>query len=199
MTALHAHTNYPVPVPPGDDVDLEAAADAFLEAFPEEDSGTEFEDLTSDNDGTIIPLYPDIQDADPDYEDEDPVTEVAALTAEGSRLAKVYGTAVWEEIDKELPVWSSDLGPESDWQQHALCATVDPELWFPEKGGAGRVAKEMCMKCPVRRACLEYALDTNERFGIWGGFSERERRVIARSRAVNLARGTEQKDTQTGS
>jgi Transcription factor WhiB. len=62
------------------------------------------------------------------------------------------------------------------WQQQALCAQTDPEAFFPEKGGSSREAKSVCAKCDVRAECLEYALENDERFGIWGGLSERERR-----------------------
>ncbi len=69
-----------------------------------------------------------------------------------------------------------------EWQIDALCTEVDPELFFPEKGGSTRQAKQVCMACEVRTECLEYALATGERFGIFGGKSERERRAIARRR-----------------
>jgi WhiB family redox-sensing transcriptional regulator len=70
---------------------------------------------------------------------------------------------------------------EPDWQEFALCAETDPEAFFPEKGGSTKNAKKVCAACPVRRECLEYALDHDERFGIWGGLSERERRRLRRS------------------
>ena len=60
----------------------------------------------------------------------------------------------------------------------ALCAEIDPELWFPEKGQPNRPAKQVCASCPVRTACLQYALEHSERFGVWGGLSERERRRL---------------------
>ncbi len=64
------------------------------------------------------------------------------------------------------------------WQDQALCAETDPELFFPEKGGSTREAKAICGACLVRAECLDYALDTGQRFGIWGGCSERERRRL---------------------
>lgn len=73
-------------------------------------------------------------------------------------------------------------GPLS-WQDRALCAQTDPEAFFPEKGGSTREAKKVCASCEVRAECLEYALAHDERFGIWGGLSERERRKLKR-RAV---------------
>jgi WhiB family redox-sensing transcriptional regulator len=69
------------------------------------------------------------------------------------------------------------------WQADSLCAQTDPEAFFPEKGGSTRDAKKICASCEVRVQCLEYALANDERFGIWGGLSERERRKL-RKRAV---------------
>ncbi|TDE96127.1 WhiB family transcriptional regulator [Occultella glacieicola] len=66
------------------------------------------------------------------------------------------------------------------WQERALCAQTDPEAFFPEKGGSTREAKRVCVSCEVRVECLEYALEHDERFGIWGGLSERERRKLKR-------------------
>lgn len=66
------------------------------------------------------------------------------------------------------------------WQADALCAQTDPEAFFPEKGGSTRDAKMICQACEVRAQCLEYALERDERFGIWGGYSERERRKMRR-------------------
>ncbi|MEZ2121510.1 MULTISPECIES: WhiB family transcriptional regulator [unclassified Corynebacterium] len=67
---------------------------------------------------------------------------------------------------------------EQEWQEQALCAETDPEAFFPDKGGSTREAKRICQACGVRDECLEYALENDERFGIWGGLSERERRRL---------------------
>jgi hypothetical protein len=72
------------------------------------------------------------------------------------------------------------LGNVPEWQARALCAQTDPEAFFPEKGGSTRDAKRICARCEVKENCLNYALDHDERFGIWGGLSERERRKIKR-------------------
>ncbi len=74
----------------------------------------------------------------------------------------------------------SELPEEDQWQERALCAQTDPEAFFPEKGGSTREAKRICQGCEVKDACLEYALANDERFGIWGGLSERERRRLKR-------------------
>lgn len=80
---------------------------------------------------------------------------------------------------------------EDTWQDQALCAQTDPDAFFPEQGGSSRQAKAICTQCPVRRECLTYALDNAERFGVWGGYSERERRVIARSRMAHQSKDSD--------
>ena len=67
-----------------------------------------------------------------------------------------------------------------DWKLRGLCGQTDPEAFFPEKGGSTREAKRVCRSCEVRSECLEFALEHDERFGIWGGLSERERRKLRR-------------------
>ncbi|MBA3622784.1 MAG: WhiB family transcriptional regulator [Euzebyales bacterium] len=66
------------------------------------------------------------------------------------------------------------------WASEAKCLQAEPDTFFPEKGGSTREAKRICAGCDVRAQCLEYALDNDERFGIWGGMSERERRRLKR-------------------
>ncbi len=76
-----------------------------------------------------------------------------------------------------------------DWQAHANCIGIDPELFFPGRGETDTVAeaKEVCAGCSVREACLEYALTHVVKFGIWGGLSEKERRRIRMARAKQRA------------
>ena len=69
------------------------------------------------------------------------------------------------------------------WRAAALCAQTDPEVFFPEKGGSTREAEKVCGSCEVRAECLEHALEHDERFGIWGGMSVRERRRLRQSDA----------------
>src|SRR3954447_17583637 len=78
------------------------------------------------------------------------------------------------------------LGNAPEWQERALCSQTDPEAFFPEKGGSTREAKRICSRCEVRADCLEYALGHDERFGIWGGLSERERRKLKRRAAEQI-------------
>jgi len=81
------------------------------------------------------------------------------------------------------PVVADLLGNAPEWQERALCSQTDPEAFFPEKGGSTREAKRICSRCEVKSECLEYALGHDERFGIWGGLSERERRKLKRRAA----------------
>jgi WhiB family transcriptional regulator, redox-sensing transcriptional regulator len=74
--------------------------------------------------------------------------------------------------------YSEAEGDPLAWQADALCAQTDPEAFFPEKGGSTRDAKRICSGCEVKAQCLDYALANDERFGIWGGLSERERRKL---------------------
>jgi WhiB family redox-sensing transcriptional regulator len=78
----------------------------------------------------------------------------------------------------------ASVGEERRWQEQANCLGVDPDLFFPERGASTREAKSVCRGCEVRVECLEYALAHGEKFGIWGGLSERERRRVRRQRAL---------------
>jgi WhiB family redox-sensing transcriptional regulator len=62
-----------------------------------------------------------------------------------------------------------------DWRDEALCAYIDPDLWFPSQGGLGAAARRICGQCPVRAECLEDALSHHDMYGIWGGLSYKER------------------------
>jgi WhiB family redox-sensing transcriptional regulator len=86
-------------------------------------------------------------------------------------------------IDACLAIGPDGNTEDRGWQDRALCAQTDPEAFFPEKGGSVREAKAVCRGCEVRAECLAYALEHDERFGIWGGLSENERRPLRRSAA----------------
>lgn len=76
---------------------------------------------------------------------------------------------------------------EQQWNEtakRAACQGVDPDLFFPERGASVVEAKKVCDSCPIQKECLEYALAVNEKHGIWGGTSERERRRIRHQRAM---------------
>ena len=73
---------------------------------------------------------------------------------------------------------------DTGWKARANCAGLDPDLFFPERGASMKEAKAVCRGCVVREECLEYALVNGEKFGLWGGLSERERRRIRRQRTL---------------
>lgn len=74
------------------------------------------------------------------------------------------------------------------WSAYGSCASVDPDLFFPEPGADTSAARAICRDCPVRRMCLDHALETNQKFGIWGGMTENQRRRLRRDRDQHPAR-----------
>ena len=123
-------------------------------------------------------------------------TELHLCNTPGKRVHRVrllrggHATRVEEEsrVSDRGTIAELALLPLADaeelaWQERALCAQTDPEAFFPEKGGSTREAKRVCLSCDVRDDCLDYALANDERYGIWGGLSERERRRL-KKRAV---------------
>ena len=91
----------------------------------------------------------------------------------------------WDPPDSKLAdlLTTDNLG----WQDKANCKGADADLFFPERGASTRKAKTICSACQVRVECLEFALLESEKFGIWGGLSERERRRIRKQRALRRA------------
>lgn len=84
---------------------------------------------------------------------------------------------------------AGDEQPDS-WREDALCRQIDcGDIFFVDKGESTQPAKAICALCPVTAECLAYALERDERFGVWGGFSERERRQLTRHRPRSERRG----------
>jgi WhiB family redox-sensing transcriptional regulator len=69
-----------------------------------------------------------------------------------------------------------------DWRLDAACRDLDTAIFFPEDEGEVAVAKAVCASCPVREACLNFALVTRQDDGVWGGLDENERRRLRRRR-----------------
>ncbi|WP_412753963.1 WhiB family transcriptional regulator [Krasilnikovia sp. M28-CT-15] len=76
-----------------------------------------------------------------------------------------------------------------DWRDEGLCAQSDPDAFYPDKNTSALPAKQVCAGCPVRRPCLQYALEHDERFGIWGGLSEKERRALKKTTTTTGTEG----------
>lgn len=89
----------------------------------------------------------------------------------------------WEPPVSLVDLFDSDPNA-THWQTEANCLGVDADLFFPERGASTKEAKAVCQGCEVKNDCLEYALKNGEKFGIWGGLSERERRRIRRVRRI---------------
>ncbi|MHA4774731.1 WhiB family transcriptional regulator [Streptomyces sp. MSC1_001] len=83
---------------------------------------------------------------------------------------------------------TSILTTDTAWQLDGLCNQTNPDAFFPERGSTPAAAKAVCMGCPVRTVCLEYALDRNERYGVWGGMDADERRNLRRRRIAQASK-----------
>jgi WhiB family redox-sensing transcriptional regulator len=68
------------------------------------------------------------------------------------------------------------------WRHRASCRGLDADIFYPVSDDDASEAQAICDTCPVRQPCLEHALASREREGIWGGLTERERRRILRQR-----------------
>lgn len=134
---------------------LEDQATAYLAAF-------DVLDETEEREATVTALHPG-------------TPEPVGLVGSEAPAEEAPSLATWLGVPGFGD--TADDG-ELAWQADALCAQTDPEAFFPEKGGSTRDAKKVCGSCTVRSQCLEYALSNDERFGIWGGMSERERRRL---------------------
>ncbi|MDO4919615.1 WhiB family transcriptional regulator [Kocuria sp.] len=113
-------------------------------------------------------------------EPEPPVQTPQNLSGTEPHDAQGVDASVWQAVAGLYSVSEGDAEGELAWQTDALCAQTDPEAFFPEKGGSTRDAKRVCEACPVSGQCLDYAMTNDEKFGIWGGLSERERRRLRR-------------------
>lgn len=172
-------------------LDLEEAATAFLAAHsPAETSEADTPEALA----AVTPLHSDVYDVDAsDVTDaeQQPSAQPDAASASGLVEAAPNSGARPAEVQKPssqqfvslVEFMGMDDEGELGWQTQALCAQTDPEAFFPEKGGSTRDAKKVCGSCAVRAECLEYALKNDERFGIWGGMSERERRRLRKQGA----------------
>lgn len=69
---------------------------------------------------------------------------------------------------------------QQDWAAPAACTQADPAVFYPGQGQRSRAAKRICLACPVRLDCLTWALGRNERYGVWGGLGESDRRRLRR-------------------
>ena len=80
--------------------------------------------------------------------------------------------------------WRGDAACGARWGEEVVLGArsfvIDHDLFFPDDEAKAAAAKKVCRDCPVRRPCLDYAMNNNERHGIWGGLTRRERRLLRR-------------------
>jgi WhiB family transcriptional regulator, redox-sensing transcriptional regulator len=67
------------------------------------------------------------------------------------------------------------------WRLSAACRGLDTAIFFPFQGGSSKRAKAICSECSVKKQCLTYAMESPTKFGVWGGMSEKERRIKTRN------------------
>lgn len=79
-------------------------------------------------------------------------------------------------------LWADEIIPLAFWDARAACADMDPAIFFPPVGRSCALARAICAGCPVKRECLDHALATGERYGVWGGTTVRERRRMRQAR-----------------
>lgn len=84
------------------------------------------------------------------------------------------------ETDTLLELLTAPVQEEKPWATFAACRDADGMVFFPQTRSETEAALAVCATCPVRDECLEHALDTNERFGVWGGTTEKQRRALLR-------------------
>lgn len=111
------------------------------------------------------------------------MTEFMSSYAAG--VAPQWGASASPRTYRYAPTFEAE--PRYPWMEAALCRETDPEIFFPEKGGSTKSAKAVCLNCPSRSSCLAWALEGDERFGVLGGLSERERRALKKSRTGDAA------------
>jgi transposase-like protein len=127
-----------------------------------------------------------------------PAEDILAAIRRGqtySELAAIYGCSestlrrrvtdsglVTRPQHGRLPATSLVERQAPEWMDQGLCAQTDPALFFPETGTSPRLARKVCAGCEVLEQCLAYALDNDERFGVWAGTTPAQRRKLRRER-----------------
>lgn len=116
-----------------------------------------------------------------------PVLNLVGLPS-AAPLGKSTRADTTDEGRRRLQQIAGGGEPESEGfsKDNGLCAETYPDAFFPEKGESTSEAKKVCRECPIRDGCLEYALVNDEKFGVWGGLSLRERNKLKRQRAKEL-------------
>lgn len=96
-------------------------------------------------------------------------------------IRRKYETLMQQHERQGAGVFSISIADQA-WKKEGICAQSDPDSFFPSVGEPSAQQKKICFSCPVQSQCLEEALEGNEQWGIWGGYSPRERREIKSKR-----------------
>jgi WhiB family transcriptional regulator, redox-sensing transcriptional regulator len=80
----------------------------------------------------------------------------------------------------DLDVLPEDPSPPDVWQERSACFGIDPDVFFPISEEEAGPALAFCSACTIREECLSWALKNGERYGVWGGLTEQERRRLSR-------------------
>ena len=92
-------------------------------------------------------------------------------------------------LERTEPRTAEDkLGKDYSWQAEGSCRGVDPEMFFPATDEEASAAIAICETCPVRLTCLAFALERNERYGVWGGLAEKERAKLSPAAREDIRR-----------
>jgi WhiB family redox-sensing transcriptional regulator len=82
--------------------------------------------------------------------------------------------------NSDFSIFDAPVLEERPWAVYAACRDEQGMTFFPQSKADEAIALTICGICPVRAECLDHALDTNERFGVWGGTTEKGRRKLSR-------------------
>ena len=96
-------------------------------------------------------------------------------------------------MDRSVAARRNEPG-QTGWFAHARCRNHPPALFFPSDSAGVEIARKICAACPVRAACLEYALTCHIEHGVWGGASERARQRLLRNRRTAFRERTRRQD-----
>lgn len=78
------------------------------------------------------------------------------------------------------------MDEDMQWTDQARCRGLDPDQFFVRGSAQARQAIKVCARCPVKEQCLQYAIDRDVDFGVWGGLTERQRRAYQRRQLANV-------------
>ncbi len=137
------------------------------------------------DDQTTLKLAHLILDAS-DIRVDDPAVQVLLsdhTTRSQPAEQKLPAKTDFSQIEQGITILAQAIEPQqfsalADIDQSARCVDADPEAFFPDKGESTKEAKRICSDCPVKQPCLDFALANDEKFGIWGGLSPKERRRL---------------------